>query len=104
MAPPATAEELDESGDEASAGTDNNNSNNLIWGRQIISGLVGNSLYWSTVVEADGRKKNSSHKQCLFCGVGYTGGPFQIRLHVCGRMCLLTVYPALGRSAMRLPV
>jgi hypothetical protein len=39
-------------------------------------------LYWSTAAEDFGRKKFVGSKQCLFCGITFTGGPFQIRMHM----------------------
>jgi len=54
----------------------------VVWGRQDISSLKGNNLYWATVIEEAGCKKNTGAKQCLFCGLTFTGGPFQIRAHL----------------------
>jgi hypothetical protein len=70
---------LDE--DDDFAGTAGNTIS-AIWGRQDIADLKGNMLCWSTVMETDGRKKNTGSKQCLFCGLTFTGGPHQIRLHL----------------------
>mmetsp|Transcript_32514 Transcript_32514/g.103757 ORF Transcript_32514/g.103757 Transcript_32514/m.103757 type:complete len:479 (+) Transcript_32514:91-1527(+) len=54
----------------------------MLWGRQNISTLKGNDLFWATIMEDAGRKKNIKSKQCLFCGLTFTGGPFQIRAHL----------------------
>jgi len=52
------------------------------WGRGPIAKLQGTQLEWSTVMEAAGRARDIKKKQCLFCGLHFTGGPSQIRCHL----------------------
>ena len=48
--------------------------------------LQGNALLWSTIMEMPARRKETKSKQCLFCGQYYTGGPFNIKVHLDGSL------------------
>jgi len=47
-----------------------------------VSELTGTNLEWSTIEEADGKKKSRKKKPCWLCGKAYAGGPDFIRIHL----------------------
>ena len=51
-----------------------------------IASLEGSALEWATVDAESARVKSRKSKMCLFCGANYTGGPFNIRMHLDGRV------------------
>jgi hypothetical protein len=52
------------------------------WNFLPIAELPGTALAWSTIVEADGRRKNSKHKTCALCDKHFCGGPAFIEQHI----------------------
>jgi len=52
------------------------------WNFAPVDGLPGTALAWSTIVEEDGRRKNSKHKMCALCDKVFCGGPAFIEQHI----------------------
>ena len=49
---------------------------------QLLAGLKGSDLHWSTVVEENGKAKSVRGKKCALCNKIYNGGPCIIEVHL----------------------
>ena len=55
------------------------------WSEMELTKFYGTELEWSTIQQGS-RDQRAKKKYCLFCGLGYTGGPSFIRIHLDPRL------------------